>query len=405
LLRYSWDNRDALFSWELFDYTTKVLVDSLVKGFKNKSNSNLILADDGMFDIADIGIDYNTPDRLTAQLMEANIFKFSASKSLAIINKLNDIVTNTNSFSEFKTTALNDGIIKQFNASYLQTEYNYTWSVSQNAANYHRMIAIKDTYPTWVYQTVGDDRVRDAHRALDGKMFKADDPAFNSLHPPLGYGCRCYIKPTTEVPEKYSNTTDAINALGKAKYDEIKSGGFGKNSAKTNVVFDEGKMYIKNTLEQSMGIKDNGVKTYPVINDNAPIQLFAKRTTDFVLNWYKANVLNNTITDYAGRAFSFTKETLDHHLTDKYIAEGRQDIVEYIPQILNNPDEMWFWKDNRNGKLFYKYIKFYKDKPIMVIAELKDDAMQIDSWYELRPDEIDMHKRTGILIKAKTFNH
>lgn len=43
------------------------------------------------------------------------------------------------------------------------------------------------------YATVGDDRVRPAHAALDGVKLPKDDPRWNSIMPPNGYNCRCTV--------------------------------------------------------------------------------------------------------------------------------------------------------------------------------------------------------------------
>ncbi|WP_407512880.1 minor capsid protein, partial [Elizabethkingia miricola] len=55
-----------------------------------------------------------------------------------------------------------------------------------------RFMAEKDTVTSFVqYQTVGDERVREAHQILEGKIFSLDDKEAMKLWPPNGYGCRC----------------------------------------------------------------------------------------------------------------------------------------------------------------------------------------------------------------------
>ena len=41
------------------------------------------------------------------------------------------------------------------------------------------------------YCTVGDDRVRPEHAALDGTTAEKDDPLWRTMWPPHGYSCRC----------------------------------------------------------------------------------------------------------------------------------------------------------------------------------------------------------------------
>ena len=43
----------------------------------------------------------------------------------------------------------------------------------------------------FAYVTMGDDRVRVNHEALDGTKARKDDPIWNEITPPLGWNCRC----------------------------------------------------------------------------------------------------------------------------------------------------------------------------------------------------------------------
>ena len=52
--------------------------------------------------------------------------------------------------------------------------------------------------PYLMYQTLGDDKVRPSHRALDWKILPADDPFWKTHFPPWDYGCRCIVVQLTE---------------------------------------------------------------------------------------------------------------------------------------------------------------------------------------------------------------
>ncbi|MCD7948304.1 MAG: phage head morphogenesis protein [Oscillospiraceae bacterium] len=47
--------------------------------------------------------------------------------------------------------------------------------------------------PYWVYRAVGDERTRLSHLAMDGRVFAADDPIWDTWFPPNGYRCRCTV--------------------------------------------------------------------------------------------------------------------------------------------------------------------------------------------------------------------
>ena len=47
--------------------------------------------------------------------------------------------------------------------------------------------------PYWQYRTVGDDSVRDAHRALADLVYPARHPFWHEYYPPNGHRCRCSV--------------------------------------------------------------------------------------------------------------------------------------------------------------------------------------------------------------------
>jgi SPP1 gp7 family putative phage head morphogenesis protein len=71
---------------------------------------------------------------------------------------------------------------------------------TQTAIAYSAGQRVRDEDPAiqeilWGYQyvTVGDDRVRPEHAAMDGHTAAKDDPIWDSWTPPCGWGCRCAL--------------------------------------------------------------------------------------------------------------------------------------------------------------------------------------------------------------------
>lgn len=48
--------------------------------------------------------------------------------------------------------------------------------------------------PFWQYKAVLDKNTRKKHASLDGVVIAADDPVWEVLYPPNGWGCRCYVR-------------------------------------------------------------------------------------------------------------------------------------------------------------------------------------------------------------------
>lgn len=48
--------------------------------------------------------------------------------------------------------------------------------------------------PYWEYDAVGDKHTRPSHLAMDGRVFRAEDPIWDTWYPPNGFRCRCGVK-------------------------------------------------------------------------------------------------------------------------------------------------------------------------------------------------------------------
>lgn len=66
-----------------------------------------------------------------------------------------------------------------------------------NVGRYRQMAKTARARPYWQYNAVNDTRTRPAHLALDGKVFPADHPFWDTWYPPNGFRCRCTVKSMT----------------------------------------------------------------------------------------------------------------------------------------------------------------------------------------------------------------
>ncbi|WP_370429604.1 phage head morphogenesis protein [Actinobacillus pleuropneumoniae] len=69
---------------------------------------------------------------------------------------------------------------------------------SYHAARYAQQMENVDEQPYWRYVAVQDSRTRASHLALHGKIYRADDPIWQTMYPPNDWGCRCRVEALSE---------------------------------------------------------------------------------------------------------------------------------------------------------------------------------------------------------------
>lgn len=184
-------------------------------------------------------VDWNTPDWEMLSKLTQNVFQFSSAKCYQelrdITNALRDENGMLREFAEFRDAV--GGIDEKYNRTWLETEYNTAIASATTAARWTEFQREKHWFPMLEYQTVGDDKVRKDHAALNGVKKHADDDFWKIYYPPNGWNCRCEAIqcPDAEAPETPDEriTPPAVQRM------------FQTNLAETGLIFPKGHPYYK----------------------------------------------------------------------------------------------------------------------------------------------------------------
>jgi SPP1 gp7 family putative phage head morphogenesis protein len=400
-LKRVWDAGGTLtFDTGLFAYTSQTLIEGVKKGHRTGAKAEL----------SNIGFTYGLDDPALLTAYEMNLFRFAGAKTLAEAKKLNELFRIAKNFEGFYQAA--SRVTEIFNKEYLQTEYQTAMLTGESAATYSRLMAQAETFPYWEYKTVGDNKVRPEHQALEGLILPFNDPIWKVLFPPNGWNCRCYIVPRMKHEVKDVDFAEMRQRVADyyqtEEFKKSDAQGWGVNRAVTGEVFSANQQYVtKFPGKASKSLEEIGAAQY-----NLPSYSNAKKVATEELPKYegtaqeffdKLEIAENkpVVRDYNNRPIVVTAKGFKTHSTGK-----RAYRVEYLNgmlETLKKPDEVWI--NNYQGDAFEDMIniKYYKDVTQIVVTKiLNGKVTTLSTWFPLaeKKNVINNYRR-GLLIFSK----
>ncbi len=386
------------FDRELFDHTASRLLNAFHAGWRN-----------GRVGLRN-SIEYGTADDVVLTAMETNLYHFSAAKTLTEIQQLNQAYRASRSFEEYMEQAAK--ITDTFNRRWARTEYDTAGQVAESTSTYYRLLEQNRLFPYWEYRTVGDDKVREEHAALNGLILPANDPRWRKIYPPNGWGCRCYVVPRMrhEVedvdPAEMQQRADAYFETGEFK--TAAAQGFGVNRAELREIFTTNQQYIRKFPTKAakylnrLGATDYDLPT--VAKRQAETVADLPRYTGTAADWFSERQRDGSVvlTDWLGRRVALSEKTFRTHTTGSHA--GRVEYLRAMTETLSDPDEVWI--NTEKGKSAYDnytLIRYYRDEVVVVCCKIAGGKVnEVKSWFPLAVKKtVQKHHRRGLLIYNK----
>ena len=142
-----------------------------------------------------VGKNADTYDKNFIRSLKHNAHVFSGAKTFNQVREMSDFIADNQGrrvpFKEYEAKAKE--IFNTYNQTWLKTEIFQAENSATMASKWQDIEEDKDVLPFLTYSTVGDERVRESHRPLDGVTRPVDDPFWNTYYPPNGWRCRCDV--------------------------------------------------------------------------------------------------------------------------------------------------------------------------------------------------------------------
>jgi SPP1 gp7 family putative phage head morphogenesis protein len=81
----------------------------------------------------------------------------------------------------------------------LNNIYRNNLQTAYMSGRYREQLANAKNRPFWMYIAIQDSQTRPSHSRLNGRIFHFEDPIWQHIYPPNGWGCRCRVRALTQA--------------------------------------------------------------------------------------------------------------------------------------------------------------------------------------------------------------
>ncbi len=276
-----------------------------------------------------------------------------------------------------------DKIVQLGSPHRLKTIYRTNLQTSYMAGKYKRLIDNADDRPYWRFIAVQDKRTRRSHAALHNKVFRYDDPFWDTHYPPLDWNCRCTVQALDAEEVKEQNIMVETPQSAERLAAETQPGeGWNYNVGKAayqpdleKYDYETARQYIEGAITGPDFKRFFEGKT----DGNFPVAALDE-------NYQKEIGAQSQVVLMSGESLKKNKDAHpDIGLSD---FQKLQTVIEKASVIVKKQDRILvFIKDN--SKYYFSVIKTTEDKQELFLT----------SYRHTNKDDIEREKKTGEVIR------
>lgn len=320
------------------------------------------------------------------------------------MNTMRSFMADAKDFTEFRNKCFDAGF--EFNQVWLRTEFDTFTAAAQMGKQYDNFIT--NGIDVLEFTTAGDERVRESHAELDGLTFRIDASFARKIWPPLDWNCRCHLVPG--IGAKINNEAEAGALVKQAAKNPL----FNTHPGVDKVVVSDNHPYFNAMPKELDARKNYGLPSVKhLYNQNSyPARIEMASESEYNAWWKDMVNINRTdnffLQDKTGLTVLFdSPETpgnnsgADNYFKSKILIkknEERWAFAGNIPDIITDADEIWSIR--YRNKLQRYYIKYYDNKPLVIVVVEEDNIIKAKTMFEME-EEAFTRMRKGELIFIK----
>lgn len=322
--------------------------------------------------------------------------------------------------------------VRQGSPARLKLIYRQNTQSAYMAGRFKQQLENADSAPYWRYIAVLDQKTRPAHAALNGKVFRHDDPFWGAMYPPNGWNCRCRVAAYSEsrLKRRGLEVSDSAGHMATREVETVnrqtgevvrrsvtgyRHGGKGSLESFTDAGFsyNPGKVWLEDALAQvpdpaqaatwkGMGLRP--LRDVPAAERLPAPELLPVAESQKEAEKRLAEALGFTderqrIVETPMGSRVIRRELLAHMVEKR--SDARERFANYVLPTLQQPFEIWL-KQHEDGKLRESYLGLFHEAKysLLVVVRINRDGSLVWNMMNREPKKMDS-LREGMLVHQK----